>query len=103
MRKQTGNHNNLAPILEKRTFILRVKFIYSFHSVYSYIIPQHPRYPPCCQSDFVLLLALSTLLLHPLAPRRFARQLLDLAVPVALRVALLARGFHRVDARGFVG
>ena len=84
-------------------FTLWIKVVYSFHYVYSYFIPQHPRYPPCCQSDFVLLLALSTLLLHPLATRRFARQLLDLAEPIALRVPLLARGFHRIDAGGLVG
>lgn len=49
-----------------------------------------------------LLLALSTLLLHPLTPRRLARQLFNFAVSVALRVALLARGFHRVDTGGLV-
>lgn len=54
-------------------------------------------------SEPALLLALSTLLLHPLTPRRLARQLLNFAISVALRVALLARGFHRVDTGGLVG
>ena len=51
----------------------------------------------------LLLLALRTLLLHPLTPSGFARQLLNLAISIALRIAVLARGFHRVDAVGFVG
>lgn len=59
--------------------------------------------PSFSSTTILLLLTLRTLLLHPLAPRRLARQLLDLAVSVALRVALLARGFHRVDAGGLVG
>lgn len=77
-------------------------FSYLDHPVsiikYSYSVPnlRHPFNP-------VLLLALSALLLHALTPRRLASQLLDLAVSVTLRVALLARGFHRIDAGGFVG
>lgn len=49
----------------------------------------------------VLLLRLSTrspLLLHTLTPGRLARHLLDLAEAVAVGVAVLAGGFHRVDA-----
>jgi len=67
-------------------------------------IPYNPLIPSMTSPVLLLLLrlTLSTLLLHPLTPRRFARQLLDFAVSVALGVAVLARGFHRVDAAGFV-
>jgi hypothetical protein len=62
-------------------------------------------YPSSLQSYILLLrlLALRPLLLHPLTSRRLPRQLLNLAVPIALRIAVLARSFHRVDAVGFVG
>jgi hypothetical protein len=40
----------------------------------------------------------STLLLHALTTRRLARHLLDFAEAVAAGVAVLAGGFHRVDA-----
>jgi hypothetical protein len=40
----------------------------------------------------------STLLLHALTTRRLTRHLLDFAEAVAAGVAVLAGGFHRVDA-----
>jgi hypothetical protein len=47
-------------------------------------------------------LALRTLALHPLAARKLACDLLHATEAIALRVAVRARGLHRVDASGFV-
>jgi hypothetical protein len=47
-------------------------------------------------------LALRALALHPLAARKLARDLLYAAEAITLRVAVRARGLHRVDAGGLV-
>ena len=68
--------------------------------------PSFPICPPSCDPillSLLLLLALRSLFLHALTPSRLASQLFHFAEAVAVGVALLARGFHRVDAGGFVG
>jgi hypothetical protein len=47
-------------------------------------------------------LALRALALHPLAARKLARDLLYAAEAITLRVAVRARGLHRVDAGGLI-
>jgi len=54
-------------------------------------------------TSFLLRLTSSPLLLHPLTSRRLTSHLLDFAEPVAVGVAVLAGGFHRVDAGLLVG
>ena len=50
-------------------------------------------------NSFLLRLSRSSpLLLHALTPGRLARHLLDFAEAVAVGVAVLAGGFHRVDS-----
>lgn len=51
---------------------------------------------------FLLLLARSSLLLHTLTARCLAGQFLDFAETIAVGVALLAGGFHRVDSVFFI-
>lgn len=49
-------------------------------------------------STLLLRLTLRPLLLHPLATRSLTSQLFHFAEAVTVGVALLARGFHGVDA-----